>query len=101
MYTIIAKIARTLNPENLEIDPKLPFQTKKTAYVIINFQNLPLHLQTALMKPVSRWQQIRDAVAGLESEIWHFRTRTGKYEHQARTSVTQVAYCLFKTLLVL
>ena len=53
------------------------------------------------MKPISRWQQIRDAVAGLESEIWHFRTRTGKYEHQARTSVTQVAYCLFKTLLVL
>ena len=44
---------------------------------------MPLYLQTALMKPITRWQQIRDAVAGLESEIWHFRTRTGKYEHQA------------------
>ena len=50
------------------------------------------------MKPITRWQQIRDAVAGLESEIWHFRTRTGKYEHQA--SGTALVNSLVNSLLV-
>ena len=51
------------------------------------------------MKPITRWQQIRDAVAGLESEIWHFRTRTGKYEHQASTALVSLACaCLMLAL---
>ena len=30
-------------------------------------------------KPVNKWQQLRSAATSLESEIWRFRTRSGKY----------------------
>jgi len=34
----------------------------------------------AFTNPVTRWQQIRDAVANMESAIWFFRTRTGAFK---------------------
>ena len=48
--------------------------------------------------PASRWQHLRSSALSLESEIWSFRTRTGKYR-EGMHSEGRVAENIFHTSL--
>lgn len=50
-------------------------------YILIglSFASTAVSAYIAYMNPAIRWQQLKAAALSLESEIWAFRTRTGKY----------------------
>jgi hypothetical protein len=45
---------------------------------------------TSFMNPATRWHLLRSSALQIESEIWWFRTRTGKYR-DARSSTSRTA----------
>ena len=78
-----------------------PSQGKSLSELLIFALSLTTTLLTALMswlKPVARWQQMREACSCIESAIWLFRTRTGEYQHSSASDVASVAALKAKVL---
>lgn len=51
----------------------------RTAIIVLSFVTTILVSYVAFMNPAVRWQQLRVAALQIESNIWMFRTRSGKY----------------------
>lgn len=51
----------------------------RTAIIVLSFVTTLLVGYVSFMNPAVRWQQLRMAALQIESNIWMFRTRAGKY----------------------
>ena len=52
----------------------------------LSLMNAVIASLTTYMNPAVRWQLLRSSALSLESEIWQFRTRTGKYRESRASS---------------
>jgi len=77
----VAITAISIEKDALDADGKL-YQGRKLSELITFGLSVATSFVTAIMaftNPVTRWHQLRDVVAKMESALWHFRTRTGEF----------------------
>ena len=72
---------------------------------VINVVTLGLSLATtivasltAYMNPAARWHHLKTSALALESEIWGFRTRTGKYRENRISAARSAEHEFQKTI---
>ena len=88
----IAITAVSIEKDALNADGKL-YQGRKLSELITFGLSIATSFVTAIMafkNPVTRWHQLRDAVASMESSVWHFRTRTGEYTQEDNSDALPV-----------
>eukprot|EP00942_MAST-04A_sp_MAST-4A-sp1_P012913 g12913.t1 len=78
----------------------LPVERSMGNYLIVGLSliNTVIAGLTSFLNPASRWHYLRSAALEIESEVWQFRTRTGKYRNVRSATSRNAEKTFHKTL---
>jgi hypothetical protein len=97
-YVTLLVIAILITAASVAELNQIPFDSRQPI-LIMSFVSTAVVAYISFANPAVRWQQLRMAALGIESNIWLFRTRAGIYRESSNDSADKPAVLLNENIL--